>query len=206
MRVAQEFRARHDADPEVVASAPGRVNLIGEHLDYNGGPVLPMALERRTWVAAARRDDGRLVVESLQQDGDVRLPVADLDRDRVEGWAAYVVGVVWALAEPLGGGDDLPGLTLLVDGQVPLGAGLSSSAALECAVALATCAVVGRSLPGEEIVAACVRAENEYAGASRCSRRSTAPCSSTSPTPRVGRSPGPPRASCSSSTRRSTTS
>ena len=166
MRVAAEFRARHDTDAGAVASAPGRVNLIGEHLDYNGGPVLPMALDRRTTVAAARRDDGLLVVESLQQDGAVRVPVADLDTDRVEGWAAYVVGVVWALAEQLtDGSGDLPGLTVLVDGQVPLGAGLSSSAALECAVALATCAVVGRSLPGEDVVAACVRAENEYAGA-----------------------------------------
>jgi galactokinase len=166
MRVADEFRARHDGDPEAVASAPGRVNLIGEHLDYNGGPVLPMALDRRTWVAAARRDDGLLVVESLQQDGVVTVPVADLDSERVDGWAAYVAGVVWALADPLGDPlADLPGLTLLLDGQVPLGAGLSSSAALECAVALATCAVVGRSLPGEDVVAACVRAENEYAGA-----------------------------------------
>src|SRR3954447_22894840 len=132
MRVAAEFQARHGADPEAVASAPGRVNLIGEHLDYNGGPVLPMALEKRTYVAAAPRDDGLLVVESLQQDGDVRVPLADLDRDRVEGCAAYVAGVLWALAD--GRDSGLPGLTVLVDGQVPLGAGLSSSAALECAV------------------------------------------------------------------------
>lgn len=167
MRVAAEFQSRHGADPEAVASAPGRVNLIGEHLDYNGGPVLPMALDRRTWVAASRRDDGQLVVESLQQEDAVTVPVADLDSDRVEGWAAYVVGVVWALVEPLAdaGVSDLPGLTVLVDGQVPLGAGLSSSAALECAVALATCEVVGRTLPGDAIVDACVRAENEYAGA-----------------------------------------
>jgi galactokinase len=162
MRVADEFRARHHADPQAVASAPGRVNLIGEHLDYNGGPVLPMALDRRTWVAASRRDDGLVVVESLQQDGEVSVAVADLDSDRVEGWAAYVVGVVWALADHL---DELPGVTLLVDGQVPLGAGLSSSAALECAVALATCKVAGQELSGDDVVAACVRAENEYAGA-----------------------------------------
>ena len=146
-----------------MASAPGRVNLIGEHLDYNGGPVLPVALDRRTYVAAAPREDGLLVVGSLQQDGSVEVPLADLDRDRVEGWAAYVAGVLWAL-----GGDDgtrLPGLTVLVDGQVPLGAGLSSSAALECAVALAACAVEGRPVSGDAVVAACVRAENEYAGA-----------------------------------------
>jgi galactokinase len=163
MRVATEFRTRHGADPAAVASAPGRVNLIGEHLDYNGGPVLPMALERRTYVAAAPRDDGLLVVESLQQDGAVQVPLAALDQDRVEGWAAYVAGVVWALGDHLDGG--LSGLTVLVDGQVPLGAGLSSSAALECAVALAACAVAGRPARPEDVVAACVRAENEYAGA-----------------------------------------
>ena len=159
MRVAEEFRSRHGADPEAVASAPGRVNLIGEHLDYNGGPVLPMALDRRTYVAAGPRRDGLLVVESLQQEGAVQVPFADLDSDRVDGWAAYVAGVLWALDTRL------PGLTVLVDGQVPLGAGLSSSAALECAVALAACSVEGRSVPREEVVAACVRAENEYAGA-----------------------------------------
>ena len=163
MRVATEFRQRHGVDPEAVASAPGRVNLIGEHLDYNGGPVLPVALDRRTYVAAAGRDDGTLVVESLQQDGAVTVSLADLDSDRVEGWAAYVAGVVWALSDHLDGG--LTGLTVLVDGQVPLGAGLSSSAALECAVALAACAVAGRSVLPEDVVAACVRAENEYAGA-----------------------------------------
>ena len=162
MRVAAEYRSRQNADPEAVASAPGRVNLIGEHLDYNGGPVLPVALDRRTYVAAARRHDGLLVVESLQQDGAVSVALADLDTDRVQGWAAYVAGVVWALSEHLG---DLPGLTVLVDGQVPLGAGLSSSAALECAVALAVAEVQGRTLAREDVVTACVRAENEYAGA-----------------------------------------
>ena len=162
MRVATEYRSHHGVDPEALASAPGRVNLIGEHLDYNGGPVLPVALDRRTYVAAARREDGLLVVESLQQQGEVAVPLADLDSNRVEGWAAYVAGVVWALSDHLG---DLPGLTVLVDGQVPLGAGLSSSAALECAVALAACAVAGRPAPAEQVVAACVRAENEYAGA-----------------------------------------
>ena len=163
MRVATEFRARHDADPDAVASAPGRVNLIGEHLDYNGGPVLPVALDRRTYVAAARRDDGMLVVDSLQQDGTVTVPLGDLDSDRVEGWAAYVAGVVWALRTHLD--DHLTGLTVLVDGQVPLGAGLSSSAALECAVALAACSVADRPASADDVVAACVRAENEYAGA-----------------------------------------
>lgn len=142
-----------------MASAPGRVNLIGEHLDYNGGPVLPIALEHRTFVAAAPRTDGRLVVESLQRtDGALTISMQELDRGR-EGWAAYVAGVFWAL------GAQLEGVTLLVDGQVPLGAGLSSSAALECAVAFAVGGLTGTTLSGEDVVAACVRAENDFVGA-----------------------------------------
>jgi len=158
VEVVEEFRSRYDGEPPVVASAPGRVNLIGEHLDYNGGPVLPIALEHRTYVAAAPRSDGMLVVESLQRPDSVTIPLDDLDRGR-EGWAAYVGGVVWAL------GADLPGATVLVDGQVPLGAGLSSSAALECAVAYAVAGLTGARLTGEEVVAASVKAENEFVGA-----------------------------------------
>jgi len=159
MRVVPEFRARFGADPTVVGSAPGRVNLIGEHLDYNGGRSLPIALEVRTFAAAAPRTDGLLVVESLQTEGRVEVPVDALD-DRVEGWAAYVAGVVWAL----GLGDT--GYSILVDGQVPTGAGLSSSAALECAVAIAVRELAGSEASLAELVAACVRAENEYVGAS----------------------------------------
>jgi galactokinase len=158
MRVVPEFRNRFGADPTVVGSAPGRVNLIGEHLDYNGGRSMPIALEARTFVAAAPRDDGLLVVESLQTDGRVEVPVDALD-DKVEGWAAYVAGVVWALEL------DGTGYTMLVDGQVPSGAGLSSSAALECAVAMAVRELVGSAASRADLVAACVRAENEYVGA-----------------------------------------
>jgi galactokinase len=158
MRVVPEFRARFGADPYVVGSAPGRVNLIGEHLDYNGGRSLPIALEVRTFAAAAPRADGLLVVESLQTEGRVEVPVDALD-DRVQGWAAYVAGVVWAL----GLGDT--GYSILVDGQVPTGAGLSSSAALECAVAMGLRELAGSSASLAELVAACVRAENEYVGA-----------------------------------------
>ena len=158
MRVVPEFRARFGTEPTVVGSAPGRVNLIGEHLDYNGGRSMPIALEARTYAAAAVRDDGLLVVESLQTEGRVEVPVETLD-DRVEGWAAYVAGVVWALEL------DACGYSVLVDGQVPSGAGLSSSAALECAVAMAVRELTGSSVSRADLVAACVRAENEYVGA-----------------------------------------
>ena len=158
MRVVDEFRARFGTGPAVVGSAPGRVNLIGEHLDYNGGRSMPIALGARTYAAATVRDDGMLVVESLQEDGRVEVPVAELE-DRVGGWAAYVAGVVWALEI------DGCGYSVLVDGQVPLGAGLSSSAALECAVAMAVREVSGSTASRADLVAACVRAENEYVGA-----------------------------------------
>jgi len=158
MRVVPEFRARFSREPAVVASAPGRVNLIGEHLDYNGGWSMPIALRARTYAAAAPRSDGLLVVESLQQEGRTEVAMEAIE-EPVSGWAAYLAGVVWAT--DLGGS----GLTVLVDGQVPSGAGLSSSAALECAVALAVREVAGSTASLADLVEACVRAENEYVGA-----------------------------------------
>ncbi len=159
--LAPEFQARFGADPVVVGSAPGRVNLIGEHLDYNGGRSMPIALDARTYAAAAPRSDGLLVVESVQVEGRVEVPVATLDdlEEKVQGWAGYVAGVVWATG--LSGS----GYSILIDGQVPSGAGLSSSAALECAVAMAIREVAGSEATRADLVAACVRAENEYVGA-----------------------------------------
>ena len=115
--VAEEFRQRFEYAPVVVGSAPGRVNLIGEHLDYNGGRSLPIALTCRTHVAVGPRTDGRVVVESVQQPG--RVGVSDLER-RTGGWADYVLGVLWSLG--LSG----HGFEVLVDGRVPSGSGLSS--------------------------------------------------------------------------------
>lgn len=136
----------------VTASAPGRVNLIGEHLDYNGGRCLPIALPLRTTVTAVFSDDGQLSVTSggISWSG---LPV-----ERADGWAGYVVGVLWAL------GIETP-LELTVSSDVPIGAGLSSSAALECATALAVDALLDLRLSREALAAACIRAETEYVGA-----------------------------------------
>lgn len=137
-------------------SAPGRVNLIGEHLDYNGGPCLPIAIDRRTVVTAQRRDDGRVTAASEGE--EAAFPVSTQPGD-VEGWAAYVAGVVWALCEA---GHAVPGLDLQITSDVPLGAGLSSSAALECAVAVCVRDLAGLDLDDLALAVLAQRAENGY--------------------------------------------
>jgi galactokinase len=160
-RAADAFAERFGSAPEGVWAAPGRVNVIGEHTDYNGGFVLPIALPHTTRAAVARRDDGRLVARSLQHpDDDADVAVADLTAGTPSGWAGYVAGVVHELAEHLPGG-----LSVLVDGDVPAGAGLSSSAALECAVALALDELLGLGLGPGELVDVARRAENDFVGA-----------------------------------------
>ena len=137
---------------DVIASAPGRVNLIGEHLDYNGGRCLPIGLPQRTTARIARATDGNVTVRS----GD--LVWSGAVGERPAGWAAYVVGVldVLGVREPL---------EIVISSNVPLGAGLSSSAALECSVATGVDALLGLGLSKEELTAACIRAETEYVGA-----------------------------------------
>ncbi len=149
-------------DPVGVFAAPGRVNLIGEHTDYNGGLCLPIALPHATYAAVARRDDDRLTVTSVQQDDRFERRLDDIAPGAVTGWASYVAGVAWALREA---GHDLPGMDLVVDGRVPLGAGLSSSAALVCSSALAMTAAAGLDLSPQDLVGPTMRAESEVAGA-----------------------------------------
>lgn len=136
--------------------APGRVNLIGEHTDYNAGLCLPLPLRHQTYAAAAVRAD-RLVRLVSDRAAETWLGEAG----EATGWAAYGAGVVWALREA---GVDVPGLDLAVTSTVPVGAGLSSSAALGCAVGRAVESVVG-PLDPELLVAAAVRAENDVVGA-----------------------------------------
>ncbi len=159
---AQRFRALVGRDPEGSWAAPGRVNLIGEHTDYNDGFVLPVALQHRVVATAARREDDLLVLRSIQQPGSaVTLAIGDLAPGRVTGWAAYAAGVVWALrtdGRPVGGAD------VVVDGDVPLGAGLSSSAALECSVAAALDGLFSLDLQPSALAASAHRAENEFVG------------------------------------------
>jgi galactokinase len=159
------FAAAYGQDPDVVGHAPGRVNLIGEHTDYNGGLCLPVALPHRTYAAAARRSDGVVRVASRQRSDRWEGALDDVAPGSVSGWAAYAVGVLWALREA---GHDVTGADLMVDSTVPVGAGLSSSAAIECAVAMAVTGLAGSSSTDElrrALVPVCIRAETEIAGA-----------------------------------------
>lgn len=168
-RVAEAFRGAYQRAPDGLWAAPGRVNLIGEHVDYTGGLCLPFALPHRTVAAVAVRDDGLLRLRSAQRDADDAWQgrLTDIGVGQVPGWAGYAAGVPWALREA---GLTVPGADVLIDSSVPVGAGLSSSAALECAVALALDELAGLGLAADDagrarLAAACVRAENEIAGA-----------------------------------------
>src|SRR5215470_3187134 len=161
LRLAQSFSARFAAAPRIFR-APGRVNLIGEHTDYNDGFVLPAAIDLYTWTAAAPRKDRRLRVysENLEESSEIDLTEeAPAPRD---DWSDYVHGVAFMLQRA---GIPVPGCDLAIFSDVPSGAGLSSSAALEVSVASALVALSGLSLPLTELAKLCQRAENEFVGA-----------------------------------------
>jgi galactokinase len=159
-RVTEIFRSFHGSGPELIVRAPGRVNLIGEHTDYNDGFVLPMAIDRAIWMALRPRDDGRVRLFSVDFDETVEFDLAGLDHSGM-GWAEYVIGTAWALQ---GAGYRLAGWEGVVAGDVPVGAGLSSSAALELATARAFAAVSDLSWEPAQMALACQQAENEWVG------------------------------------------
>ncbi|HLU55879.1 MAG TPA: galactokinase [Pseudonocardia sp.] len=161
------FAELYGREPDGRWAGPGRVNLIGEHVDYADGLCLPFAIAQRTVVEVARRDDDRLRLRSLSEDGGFDGDLADVGPGRPEGWSGYVAGVLWALREA---GYRVGGIDVLVTDTVPLGSGLSSSAALECAVAIAVDDLYGLGLGGSPegrkvLVDACRRAENDVVGA-----------------------------------------
>ena len=158
---ASSFAEVFGTDPAGVWAAPGRVNIIGEHTDYSGGFVLPTALPQTTRAAVSLREDGVLAVASRQEPGEVvEVAVRDLRPGNPGGWAGYVAGVVHDLRDAVTGGS-----SVLVDGDVPAGAGLSSSAALECAVALALRDLLDLPLDRGALVDVARRAENDFVGA-----------------------------------------
>jgi galactokinase len=151
-RAARAYKEKFGEEPELVASAPGRVNLIGEHTDYNGGFVLPCAIDRRIAVAVGA--------------GEGALYSADFDQtrqidDKDSSWADYPRGVAWAIGEA---GHEIGGFRAAFAGDVPLGSGLSSSAAIEAATALALDAFFGLGVGRTDLALACQQAENDYVG------------------------------------------
>jgi galactokinase len=155
------FQARFGTPPTFVASAPGRVNLIGEHTDYNDGFVFPAAIDRGTAVAIGPRDDDRLVMRSGSGGPEGSFPVSRLYPSEDRAWTDYLIGVASLLRDR---GKELRGANLCVHGNVPRGAGLSSSAALELATAFALIRLNGLDVPPIDVIRLCQRAEHEFAG------------------------------------------
>ena len=151
--------------PDGLWSAPGRVNLIGEHTDYNEGFVLPFAIDRRTVVAVRARDDRRVRVASTFADELAEIDLDQLAPDSLGGWSAYPLGVAWAFGEFGADLSAVPGVDLFIDSDVPVGAGLSSSAAIESAVALALNDVWQLGLDRRTLARVGQRAENVAVGA-----------------------------------------
>jgi galactokinase len=161
LQLLDAFQARFGSAASVYR-APGRVNLIGEHTDYNDGFVLPAAIEFYCWAAAAPRRDGQLVIHSENFDETVEARLDSLSPLEKKHWANYPLGVAWALAQA---GKPLTGASIYIAGEVPLGSGLSSSAALEVAVGLALLNESGQTVNRAELAKLCQKAENEFVGA-----------------------------------------
>jgi galactokinase len=161
-RAADWFEECFDAEPDGVWHAPGRVNLIGEHTDYNEGFVLPFALAQGVRAAVSPRDDGVLELRSRQvPDVPATIALSQLAPGTPSGWAAYPAGAAWALRQA---GYQVAGASIAIDADLERGAALSSSAALECATALALTDLNGLSVPRPELAALARRGENEFVG------------------------------------------
>jgi len=159
-----DLRGHARSPPRVIAFAPGRANLIGEHTDYNDGLSLPFAIEQGVRVAAAPRDGDEVLARAVGRGEVASFPLAGGSIRRTGGWADFVRGT---LGELTAAGHQLRGAQLEISGDVPEGAGLSSSAAIEVALALALLAVAGRPAPGDRVGLArlCSRVENDWVGA-----------------------------------------
>jgi galactokinase len=159
--IANRFAQRFSAQPTVWAQAPGRVDLMGSHTDYNLGYVLTQAIDRNTWIAARPREDGRVVVESLNLDGRGEFNLARIEYDETVPWTNYVRGVAEILRQE---GYRLCGFDGLIHSTIPFGSGLSSSAALEVATAVLFDALGELKIDPVQMAILCQRAENEFVG------------------------------------------
>ncbi|HZR66150.1 MAG TPA: galactokinase [Terriglobales bacterium] len=159
--IAERFRQEFQVRPQIYR-APGRVNLIGEHTDYNDGFVLPCAIEFSTQAAISARADQKLVLQSTEFQKVFEFDVLHLPQKPLGTWCDYVLGVASVLGKS---GHHLSGANLLVHGEVPIGSGLSSSAAIEVATTLAFLSLANEKLPLPEVAKLCQRAENEFVGA-----------------------------------------
>jgi galactokinase len=156
--IEEKFLETFGEEPDLVAAAPGRVNLIGEHIDYSEGFVLPFAIKDRTMVAARKRDDSTVRIASAQRRSKIVTVDISEVRPGLKGeWERYALGVLWSMGVK-------SGVDLLIDGHVPLGAGLSSSAALECSVATAMNHLFDMGFDLEELARLTQKAENQYVG------------------------------------------
>ncbi len=160
-RVRGQFEALYRRRAEVVVAAPGRVNFIGEHVDYNGGWVLPAAIDRCLAMAVAPRADGRIRVASANFQGTFEFRREDIAPGCATNWSRYVLGVVAGLSRA---GHRVPGFDACVASEIPVGGGLSSSAALEAATGIAVMALVGEKVDRFGLATLCQRAEHEFAG------------------------------------------
>ncbi len=156
--IARSFEELYGRKPEVIAEAPGRVNLIGEHIDYSEGFVLPFAIADRAYAAIAARPDGLVRIASHQRKEKIfSIDISDVKPGSKGDWEKYVLGVLWSLGITTG-------VDILVDGSVPSGAGLSSSAALECSVAVGLNALFSLERSKQDLARATQKAENDYVG------------------------------------------
>ena len=160
-RATAAFERAFAAGPSFLVAAPGRVNLIGEHTDYNDGYVLPAAIDRHVVIAAAPRTDRQVRLHAVDFQGSSEFSLDDIRFDQRQRWSNYPRGVAWALQQA---GYALTGCELCITGDVPIGAGLSSSAAIEVATAYAFQLLGGLTLDGVKRALLCQKAENEFVG------------------------------------------
>jgi galactokinase len=160
-RVRTAFRTLTGGAPAGVWAAPGRVNIIGDHTDYNEGFVLPVAIDREVLVAVRPRDDDLVRARSLQETDSASFALSEVKVGRQQGWIAYIAATAWALRRE---GVDVGGFDLVLDGGVPAGSGLASSAAVECATAIALAELYGGHLDPTALALAARRGEVEIVG------------------------------------------